>query len=91
MVRRALSGRNIETASAQLAYSDTETPDAAIAAAVSFWGDPPLSGEATGSLSDFAATCLPAVMTPSEQHTLRAMRQNALRQLVYSSPDLQAI
>jgi len=91
LVRRALSGRNIETASAQLAYSDTETPGAAVTAALSFWGDPPLSGEATDSLSDFASTCLPAVMTPSEQHTLRAMRQNALRQLVYSSPDLQAI
>ena len=90
MVRRALSGRNIETASAQLAYSDTETPAAAVAAALAFWGDPPVTTEADASLSGFAATCLPAVMTPGEQHTLRAMRQNALRQLVYSSPDLQA-
>jgi len=90
MVRRALSGRNIETGAAQLAYSDTETPSAALNAALTFWGDPPVTAEAKASLGDFSATCLPAVMTANEQHTMRAMRQNALRQLIYTSPDLQA-
>ncbi len=69
MVRRALSGRNVETASAQLAYSDTEAPAAAVTAALAFWGDPPVTSEAIGSLSGFAASCPPAVMTANEQHT----------------------
>jgi uncharacterized protein (DUF1800 family) len=90
MVRRALTGRNIEVAAAQLGYSGTETPAEAVAAASAFWGDPPVTSEAVSSLTAFAATCLPAVMTGDEQHTNRAMRQNALRQLIYSSPDLQA-
>ena len=52
--------------------------------------DPPVTAEAIASLKSFGGSCLPAVMTADEQHTNRAMRQNALRQLVYSSPDLQA-
>ena len=89
MVRRALLGRNVETTSTQLAYSNSESPAAALDAARTFWADPSLTAETVSSLSGFAAECLPSVMTASEQHINRAMRQNALRQLIYSSPDLQ--
>ena len=54
-----------------------------------FWNDPPLSSEAVTSLTAFAQSCLPASMATWQQHQYRGLRQNALRQLIASSPDLQ--
>jgi len=41
------------------------------------------------ALLQFARTCLPASMAQWEQRVYRAIRQNALRQLIATSPDLQ--
>ena len=46
-------------------------------------------GTTVGVLSGFASTCLPAYMTDDEQRTYRIHRQNALRQLIATSPDSQ--
>ncbi len=88
IVNEALAGRTLQGSAAN-DYDATETPQAALAAAQAFWSSPPLTGETNDSLTTFAASCLPAVMADWEQHVYRAMRQNALRQLIASSPDLQ--
>jgi uncharacterized protein (DUF1800 family) len=70
-------------------YSATETPLAAVVAAQSFWGDPPLSDSTRAALLAFATTAIPSNAAAWEQANLRAQRQNALRHLIASSPDLQ--
>ena len=62
-----------------------ETPDEAVAKARAFWLDPSLTDETVASLREFAATSIPANANAS----LRAQRQNALRQLIAASPDYQ--
>jgi hypothetical protein len=62
-----------------------ETPEAAVAKARTFWGDPDLSAPGIKALQDFARGAIPSDgMT--WQH---AQRQNALRQLVAAAPDYQ--
>jgi uncharacterized protein (DUF1800 family) len=71
------------------AYSKTEDPETAVARAVDFIGNPVLTDDTKGALLQFARTCLPATMASWEQGPYRAMRQNALRQLIVTSPDYQ--
>jgi uncharacterized protein (DUF1800 family) len=71
------------------AYSTTEDADTAVARAVDFAGNPTLTSDTRKALVQFASTCLPATMAPWEDAPYRAMRQNALRQLVVTSPDCQ--
>jgi hypothetical protein len=70
-------------------YDEAETPEQAVRAARDFWGDPQLTAETVTGLTSFAATCLPASMAAWQRHTYRAIRQNALRLLVATCPDLQ--
>ena len=70
-------------------YDATETPQAAVAAAMEFWGNPSLPAEALSSLTSWAQSCLPGTMAPWQQRAYRGYRQNALRQLIASSPDFQ--
>jgi uncharacterized protein (DUF1800 family) len=70
-------------------YSDMESAEAAVTAAVDFLHNPPVSAESRAVLSSFAARCLPATMTNLERSVWRAMRQNALRQLVATAPEYQ--
>ena len=77
------------TGTAASNYSNTETADQAVAAALAFWGNPSLTQESKDSLRSFAASCLPGTMTTTQQRTYRAQRQNALRQLIAVSPDYQ--
>ncbi len=70
-------------------YDAAETPQQAVALARLFWNDPPLSNETVTSLTAFAQSCLPASMATWQQHQYRGLRQNALRHLIASSPDLQ--
>ena len=83
-----LLGRQLQDAQIS-AYDATETPAQALTAALAFWGNPGLTTDSSGVLTTFAQTCLPASMANWEQHQYRGLRQNALRQLVFSSPDLQ--
>jgi hypothetical protein len=70
-------------------YDGAETPAQAVSKALAFWGNPSITPELSASLHDFAASCLPAVMTSSQKRQFRSYRQNALRQLIASSPDYQ--
>jgi hypothetical protein len=71
------------------AYSKTEDPETAVARAADFMGNPVLSDDSHVALLDFARTCLPATMATWQQAPYRAMRQNALRQLIATAPDYQ--
>jgi hypothetical protein len=71
-------------------YSETEGPGEALASALSYWGQPALSGETTGCIAAFAHSCLEGVATAEwQQSPYRAIRQNALRMLIATAPDLQ--
>jgi hypothetical protein len=89
LVASGLYGRHLQGAELN-GYDATETPEQAVAAARGFWGDPDLSPETVSALTSFAATCLPGGLAAWQQRQYRGLRQNALRQLVYASPDLQA-
>jgi Protein of unknown function (DUF1800) len=71
-------------------YSETEEGPEAFASALGYWADPPLSGESQASLAAFAQSCLQGVVTADWQRSpYRAIRQNALRMLIATSPDMQ--
>jgi uncharacterized protein (DUF1800 family) len=70
-------------------YSHTEDAETAVANAIEYFGNPGIRPEPRNVLVAFARECLPATMTNLEQSVFRAMRQNALRQLVASCPDYQ--
>jgi len=70
-------------------YDKTETPAAAIAAALAFYGTPAMTAQSQAALLAFATSAIPGALAVWEQGTLRAQRQNALRHLIANSPDLQ--
>jgi hypothetical protein len=70
-------------------YSTTEGPDTAVTRAIDFLDNPTLTDATRGALATFSRNCLPATMRSWEQGPYRAMRQNALRQIVATSPDYQ--
>ena len=71
-------------------YSATETPEEALASALGYWASPPLSSESMGVIDEFAQNCLKGVATAKwQQSPYRAIRQNALRMLIATSPDMQ--
>jgi Protein of unknown function (DUF1800) len=74
----------------QAPYSATEQPAEALASAMSYWGQPQLSGESAQSIATFAQNCFQGLSIAAwEKSPYRAMRQNALRMLIATSPDLQ--
>jgi hypothetical protein len=71
-------------------YSKTEEPAEALANAMNYWANPLLSGESTTCLARFAETCpVGTSKNRGELSPYRAMRQNALRMLIATSPDMQ--
>jgi hypothetical protein len=74
----------------QPAYSASEEPAEALASALAYWGEPGLSAESQASIASFAQSCLQGLVTAKWQRSpYRAMRQNALRMLIATSPDMQ--
>jgi uncharacterized protein (DUF1800 family) len=69
-------------------YSTTETPEEALARALATWGSPELRPEHRAELLDFAQRAEKTIVAGWQQGPYRAMRQNALLQLVGVSPDL---
>jgi uncharacterized protein (DUF1800 family) len=88
LVGRALNGRHLQ-GSAISGYDIAETPEQAVALARAFWGDPNLTGETVGVLSAFAAAAVAGATSSGQRRQWRGLRQNALRHLLYFSPDLQ--
>ena len=70
-------------------YDPTETPETALDRALAFWGRPTLSDEARAELLRYCAAAIPSGIASWQQGYLRAQRQNALRQLIATSPDFQ--
>ena len=69
-------------------YSATETPEEALARAVGSWGSPALREEHRAELLDFGRRAEQLATADWEQGPYRALRQNALLQLIGVSPDL---
>jgi len=71
-------------------YSETEEAPEALESAYGYWGRPRLSAESQQSIATFAQSSLQGVVTAKWQRSpYRAMRQNALRMLIATSPDMQ--
>ena len=71
-------------------YSETEDPAAALASALAYWANPLLSPESAQCIAAFAQSSLQESSLASwEQSSFRALRQNALRMLIATSPDMQ--
>ncbi len=69
-------------------YSAAETADEALARALASWGSPALREEHRAELLDFSRRAEQLVAADWQQGPYRAMRQNALLQLIGISPDL---
>ena len=69
-------------------YSATETADEALARALGSWGSPALRDEHRAELLDFSRRAEQLAIADWQQGPYRAMRQNALLQLIGVSPDL---
>ncbi|MGI9020763.1 MAG: DUF1800 domain-containing protein [Solirubrobacterales bacterium] len=74
------------------AYPATETSAEAVERALRFWGEPSLSPATRTRLVQFADQALAGITNPGDwrQSAYRGLRQNALRMLIASSPDMQA-
>jgi hypothetical protein len=71
-------------------YSANEEPGEALASALSYWSNPGLSSETRAAIAAFAQSCLQGLITAGWQKSpYKAMRQNALRMLIATSPDMQ--
>jgi uncharacterized protein (DUF1800 family) len=70
-------------------YPAGEDPETAVARAIDFLSNPSVPAGTRAALVSFAGSCLPAKMASWQQSPYRAIRQNALRQLLATSPDLQ--
>jgi hypothetical protein len=71
-------------------YSEGEEPAEALASAMAYWANPGLSGESLASIASFAQSCLQGLITAKWQKSpYKAMRQNALRMLIATAPDMQ--
>ena len=69
-------------------YSTTETPEEAVAKAIASWGSPALRAEHRAELLDLATRSEKLIVANWQKGPYRAMRQNALLQLIGVSPDL---
>ena len=70
-------------------YPETETPAEAVQKAMAFWNYPTLSRETQERIAYFAQSCTAQATHEWQQAPYRAMRQNALRMLIATSPDMQ--
>jgi hypothetical protein len=71
-------------------YDPTEQPDPALDTALAIWDYPPLRKEQQNELVRFANNAFPGTsLALWQQRAYRALRQNALRQLIAAGPDLQ--
>ena len=68
-------------------YSTTETADEALARAIASWGSPALRAEHRAELLDFSQRTERQAIASWQRGPYRAMRQNALLQLIGVSPD----
>jgi uncharacterized protein (DUF1800 family) len=87
LVSRAVADRVLDGPAVD-DYDETETPEAGVAAARAWAGDPNLTSDTVSQLTAFAADAL-AGAGGWQLSTYRGLRQNALRHLILASPDYQ--
>ena len=68
-------------------YDPTETAEVAVARALKYWGNPPLTKATRLELDRFAKRVEGAVAADWEESAYRGLRQNALRMLIATAPD----
>ena len=83
----ALEGRTLDPDGAHRGL-DREQPERAVAAALAFWGRPTLSAATRKELVAFARQADAAANAPWKRKPYAILRQNALRMLVATSPDM---
>ena len=71
-------------------YDESEGPKSAVRKALKFWGNPTISRGTRKGLERYASSVESVATADWQQGTFRALRQNALRLLIATSPDLQA-
>jgi uncharacterized protein (DUF1800 family) len=71
------------------AYDAGEGAAAAMASALGYWANPLLSGQSEQCITSFAQSALNGYAAEWQQSPYRAIRQNALRMLIATSPDMQ--
>jgi uncharacterized protein (DUF1800 family) len=71
------------------AYDPAEDAPAALNKALGALGNPTMTPESRDALAVFASFCLPSPIESWQESPCRAMRFNALRQLIATSPDYQ--
>ena len=72
-------------------YSQTETPEQSVDKALRYWGEPTLSSGGRAALEDYARAAEARIVANWQRGPFRATRQNALRVLIATCPDLQAV
>jgi uncharacterized protein (DUF1800 family) len=82
----AVKDRRIETDDAY----KPDDPKAAVDRAIGFWGNPAISAKTRAGLLAFAKRVEAGADTPTRDQAFPILRQNALRMLIATSPDLQA-
>ena len=82
----AIGDRAIDT---EGEYDVTETPAAAVDKAIAFWGNPTITPQTRNVLLGFAQKAADGANRPWKQRPYAIIRQNALRTLVATSPDMQ--
>ena len=70
------------------AYDPAEAADPALDKALAVWDYPPMRSEQQGELAGFSRDAFPLSLADWQRAPYRAMRQNALRQLIAMSPDM---
>jgi uncharacterized protein (DUF1800 family) len=68
-------------------YDEGEGPAEAVAKALAYWDNPNVSGATKNELGGFAQRVESAIAANWERSAYRALRQNALRLMVATSPD----
>jgi uncharacterized protein (DUF1800 family) len=71
-------------------YSATETAQEALTKALTYWGSPTLSSTTTDALLAFGQQVEAKATQNWQKRQFRALRQNALRMLIATAPDMQA-
>jgi uncharacterized protein (DUF1800 family) len=70
-------------------YDAGETPAEAVERALKYWGRPAIAAATRDELVGFGRDVESAIVADWQQTTFRALRQNALRLLLATSPDMQ--
>ena len=72
-------------------YDASETPQEALDRALAYWAKPALSATTRNRLIEFGEDVEAAIRANWQRSAYRALRQNALRMLIATSPDMQAV